>query len=71
LGVPVYSIFRGKIGAVDRYLEADGRLTLLKSVEDVRSKIDICKRDKKPRFQNVESPALDSVMATLYKFINE
>src|SRR5207247_4353011 len=36
LGVPVYSIFRGRIGAVDRYLSATGRLVLLESVEDVR-----------------------------------
>ncbi|HSW36452.1 MAG TPA: DUF354 domain-containing protein, partial [Candidatus Limnocylindrales bacterium] len=71
LGVPVYSIFRGFIGAVDRYLEADGRLTLIESIADVRSKIHIHKRDKKPHVQNVESPALDSIMATLYKFINE
>jgi uncharacterized protein len=71
LGVPVYSIFRGQIGAVDRYLEANGRLTLLESIEDVRSKIDIRKRNKKLHFQNVESPALDSIMATLFKFINE
>jgi predicted glycosyltransferase len=71
LGVPVYSIFRGYIGAVDRYLEADGRLTLIESIADVRSKIDVRKRDKKPHVQNVESPALDSIMATLYKFINE
>jgi predicted glycosyltransferase len=39
LGVPVYSIFRGKIGAVDRYLAEQGRLTLIKTVEDVRAKI--------------------------------
>jgi uncharacterized protein len=37
--VPVYSIFRGKIGAVDRYLAEEGRLVLLESVEDVRTKI--------------------------------
>jgi predicted glycosyltransferase len=39
LGVPVYSIFRGRIGAVDRHLAAEGRLVLLESVEDVRSKV--------------------------------
>ncbi len=39
LGVPVYSIFRGKIGAVDRYLAKVGRLTLIESLEDVRNKI--------------------------------
>ncbi len=47
LGVPVYSIFRGNIGAVDRYLAAAGRLILLESVEDVRSKL-VVKRRKRP-----------------------
>jgi predicted glycosyltransferase len=37
-GVPVYSIFRGKIGAIDRYLADHGRMVLLESVEDVKSK---------------------------------
>jgi uncharacterized protein len=46
LGVPVYSIFRGKIGAVDRYLADKGRLTLIESVEDVRKKIKLVRRDK-------------------------
>src|SRR5262249_25544749 len=39
LGVPVYSIFRGKIGAVDHYLAKSGRLVLVESVEEVRTKI--------------------------------
>ena len=39
LGVPVYSIFRGKLGAVDRYLVSAGRLTMLESVGDVHSKM--------------------------------
>lgn len=46
LGVPVYSIFRGRIGAVDRYLAQQGRLTLLESAGDVRTKIRIEKRVK-------------------------
>src|SRR5207249_4043497 len=33
LGVPVYSIFRGKLGAVDRYLSSTGRLIMLKDGE--------------------------------------
>jgi len=45
LGVPVYSIFRGKIGAVDRYLAANGRLVLLEQVEDVFSKIVLKRRE--------------------------
>ncbi len=31
LGVPVFSIFRGTIGAVDRHLSAEGRLVLVES----------------------------------------
>ena len=46
LGVPVYSIFRGKIGAVDRYLSEQGRLTLLETVQDVETKILLAKRPK-------------------------
>jgi len=44
LGVPVYSIFRGKIGAVDRYLGANGRLVLLESVADIGKKIILQRR---------------------------
>ena len=44
LGVPVYSIFRGKTGAVDRYLAANGRLVLLESPDDVRRKIKVERR---------------------------
>jgi predicted glycosyltransferase len=46
LGVPVYSIFRGKIGAVDRYLEKTGRLTLIEKPEDVRAMIKVTHRNK-------------------------
>src|SRR3954468_19793826 len=45
LGVPVYSIFRGKIGAVDQYLSASGRLTLLESRAQVRSKLQLRRRN--------------------------
>ncbi len=44
LGVPVYSIFRGKIGAVDRQLQAEGRLVLVEGVNDVQNKIAIERR---------------------------
>lgn len=46
LRVPVYSIFRGKIGAVDQYLSDSGRLVLLTSVEDVKNKIAAVRRPK-------------------------
>ena len=39
LAVPVYSIFRGKTGTVDRQLQSEGRMTLIESLADVRQKI--------------------------------
>ncbi len=46
LGIPVYSIFRGKMGAVDRKLEQEGRLTMIGDAEAVRTKIKLTPRDK-------------------------
>jgi predicted glycosyltransferase len=48
VGVPVYSIFRGSIGAVDRSLEQSGRLFLVESTDDVARKIRLEKRSRKP-----------------------
>lgn len=45
LGVPVYSIFRGKTGAVDEYLAKSGRLVLLQSSDEVRAKLKLIHRD--------------------------
>jgi uncharacterized protein len=45
LGVPVYSIFRGPIGAVDKRLAAEGRLHMIVSAKEVREKIRLVKRD--------------------------
>lgn len=39
LGVPVYSIFRGKSGAVDRQLQNEGRLLLIEDIDNVNNKI--------------------------------
>lgn len=44
LNVPVYSIFRGKIGAVDNHLVKKGLLTVIGKKEDVPGKIRITKR---------------------------
>lgn len=45
MGVPAYSIFGGKIGGVDKYLEEMGRLVLIDSEKDIREKIVIQKRE--------------------------
>jgi len=44
LGVPVYSIFCGQIGAVDRYLASVRRLTLIERPEDVAHNLILTKR---------------------------
>jgi predicted glycosyltransferase len=43
LGVPSYSFFRGRSGRVDEYLENEGRLVMLRSVDQVRSDVILTK----------------------------
>jgi predicted glycosyltransferase len=62
LGVAVYSIFRGSIGAVDRYLAAKGRLVLLESVEDVRSKLIVRRRDRPAAAPSANAESLQAVV---------
>jgi uncharacterized protein len=62
LGVPVYSVFRGKIGAVDQYLAQKGRLVLLESIKDVPAKITPCRRSRTERPENRESAALLTIV---------
>jgi predicted glycosyltransferase len=64
LGVPVYSIFRGKIGAVDRYLAQRGRLTLIESAKDVRAKIRPVRREKTPGMSS-DGVALKQILETV------
>jgi predicted glycosyltransferase len=63
LGVPVYSIFRGRIGAVDQYLAASRRLVLLESVEDVRTKIALEPRKAAMAGSFETRPALESIVS--------
>lgn len=46
LGVPVYSIFRGKTGAVDQQLDREGKLIMIQNVEEARTRILLKPRDK-------------------------
>jgi len=62
LGVPVYSIFRGKTGAVDRYLSEQGRMTLIESPQDVPSKIKLIHRHGIGSFQTNSRPALQDIL---------
>jgi predicted glycosyltransferase len=62
LGVPVYSIFRGKTGAVDRYLAAEGRLKLLTSSEEVERLVQFVKRPERSIADATSRKALSEVV---------
>jgi predicted glycosyltransferase len=63
MAVPVYSIFRGAIGAVDRYLVDQGRLTLIESVDDVKTKIKTVRREKSVQQAATKSnPSLETIV---------
>lgn len=46
LGIPVYSLFRGTMGAVDKHLAETGKLVLLESEKDVREKLKLVSRPR-------------------------
>jgi predicted glycosyltransferase len=69
LGVPVYSIFRGQIGKVDKYLAEKGRLTLIETTEDVRSKIRPIRRLKKKEANFGDRMALKQIVAAIEEVI--
>jgi predicted glycosyltransferase len=63
LGVPVYSIFRGEIGAVDRYLASTGRLTLIERPRDVAEKLVLTKRDRTQMTERQFNGTLSAIVA--------
>jgi hypothetical protein len=69
LGVPVYSIFRGKLGAVDRYLAREGRLVLIENREDVRSRIRVVKRAKGTAPAGAERLALRQILNAAHELM--
>jgi len=62
LGVPVYSIFRGEIGAVDRYLASAGRLILIERPEDIASKLVLAKRNRAQHIDHHQNGALNTIV---------
>ncbi len=69
LGVPSYSIFGGKIGAVDRYLEESGRLSLIRSEEDIENKVILKKRERSAAALKEQSPALQKIVKEVIKLV--
>ena len=72
MGVPVYSIFRGQIGAVDRHLAAQGRLILLQNQEDVELKLNIQHRQNVMRDSNTtRAPVLETIVDSLESILGD
>lgn len=69
LGVPVYSIFRGKTGAVDRHLANTGRLILVESIEDVKTKIVLRRRHRTAQHEGASSKALTNIVENVEAII--
>jgi predicted glycosyltransferase len=62
MGIPVYSIFRGKTGAVDRQLEKEGRLSMIQSVDEVKKKIALKARAKTYTPESAPRKALQDIV---------
>ena len=69
LGVPVYSIFRGRLGAVDRYLADQGRLALIETSDDVRTRIRVAKRRRNSDADADERPALRQILDAAHELM--
>jgi predicted glycosyltransferase len=69
LGIPVYSIFRGKTGAVDSTLEREGRLVLIRSADEVWKKIKIVQRRKNLGMNSQPRPALKDIVDNIEDII--
>lgn len=69
LGVPVYSIFRGKIGAVDQYLAGSGRLVLIESADEVETKIVLARRRRPGQCESGHGGALRRIVDNIVAIV--
>jgi len=70
LHVPAYSIFGGQVGAVDEYLQKDGRLTLIRDENDIYSKMTLTRRDRLDQPEMRDSPAMNFIVDEMLKLID-
>jgi hypothetical protein len=70
LGVPVYSTFRGKIGAVDQYLVKQGRLMLIQNAGDIPTKLVLAPRNRPTTADYGNRPALHTIVANILAIVN-
>jgi uncharacterized protein len=70
LGIPVYSLFRGTMGAVDKHLAETGKLVLLESESDVRQKLKLVPRNKTLGSEPKQRKTLDAVVNHIIAVLN-
>lgn len=70
LGVPVYSIFGGKIGAVDRHLANQGRLILIDNAQDIPRKIKLVRWSRPARPDHYNRQTLCGIVDTIMAILN-
>ena len=63
--MPVYSIFRGAIGAVDKHLANEGRLVPIESVQDVHGKRTLIKRVPRSVAESTSKQTLHYIVDTI------
>lgn len=69
LGLPVYSTFRGQIGAIDRALEQEGRLHLVGTTADV-DRIPLVRRSKTAPAATERRSALPQILSHLESILS-
>ena len=70
LGLPVYSIFRGPIGAVDRQLQQEGRLVLIESRAELGN-IVLGRRERTPGSRFGTRAALATILTHIEAVISD
>jgi hypothetical protein len=71
LGVPVYSLFRGTMGAVDKHLARIGKLVLLESEQDVREKLKLVPRTRTQASRSSQRATLDAVVKHIVAILDD
>lgn len=71
LGVPAYSIFGGKKGAVDRFLEETGKLKLICDPEEIKTDIKLVKREKSGSLARGSKDTLNTIVDEIIRVVNK
>ncbi|HEY2867444.1 MAG TPA: DUF354 domain-containing protein, partial [Pyrinomonadaceae bacterium] len=71
LGVPVYSIFSGKLGSIDAQMERDGRIKFIRDASDA-NRIKLVRQDKPENDrENITDRVERFVIEQINSFVSE